>query len=127
MLDDIELHDLARCRRDNYNNLVTRLQAHPEISVVFPNASDDEVPFLLPVYISEGRSDFQRYMAQHNVYPTIIWKCPEELYRELSPAVRRIYDSILCFHVDQRYDKDDMNKVADIIDSYFLTINDNDQ
>lgn len=119
MLDGIEPHDLARCRRDNYNNLAARLQAHSEISVVFPNASHDEAPFLLPVYISEGRSDFQRYMAQHNVYPTIIWKCPDELERELQPAVRRIYDSILCFHVDQRYNQDDMDKVADIIDSYF--------
>lgn len=118
-LNDVDLYGAAQLRRNNYNLLVARILQHHEISIIFPKATEDVVPFLLPVYIREGRSEFQKYMAQHNVYPTIIWECPEELEKELYPAVQNIYNNILCFHIDQRYDKGDMSKVADIIDSYF--------
>lgn len=118
-IDDVDLYGVAKLRRNNYNLLAERILPHSEISVIFPMATEDVVPFLLPVYIREGRSEFQKYMAQHNVYPTIIWKCPEELEKELYPAVQNVYNNILCFHIDQRYDKGDMSKVADIIDSYF--------
>lgn len=119
MLKDIDLQAFAAKRKHNFNYLATRLHSHPEISLIFSRATDDVVPFQLPVFISDGRSDFQKYMASHNVYPTIIWKCPEELEKETNAAMRMIYDRILCFHIDQRYDEDDMDKIADIIDSYF--------
>ncbi len=118
-LGGLDIEALALSRRNNYNALTSRLALHPEISLIFPRATDSDVPFLLPLYISEGRKDFQSFMARHNVYPTIIWTCPAELEQGLDPVGRHIYDNILCFHVDQRYGVDDMNHVADIIDSYF--------
>lgn len=118
-LSTLDSRGFGDCRRCNYNCLVERLAIHPELSIIFPNASLNDVPFLLPLYMGEQRKDFQSYMARHNVYPTIIWTCPDELENKINPAMRQIYDRVLCFHVDQRYDEDDMNKVADIIDSYF--------
>lgn len=118
-LRSLDIREFGDCRRNNFNYLATRLSSHPELSVIFPKASCDDVPFLLPLYIREKRKDFQAYMAKHNVYPTIIWSCPGELEKLINPVTRKIYNHILCFHVDQRYNMDDMDKVADIIDSYF--------
>ena len=118
-IDALDFDAFGHCRRSNYNVLARRLLSHSEFSLIFPVAGADDVPFLLPVYIGAERKDFQSYMAAHNVYPTIIWSCPDELEDGLDAVSRRIYNSILCFHIDQRYDTDDMNRVADIIDSYF--------
>ena len=118
-LTALDARAFGEIRRNNYNYLAKRLSKRPEISVIFPNASCNVVPFLLPLYIGEKRIDFQSYMAKHNVYPTIIWSCPEELKNIIDPVTRKIYERILCFHVDQRYNRDDMKKVADIVDSYF--------
>ncbi len=118
-LDALDSCRFAVCRRNNYNTLINRLLPHHELSVIFQNASEVDVPFLLPIYMTDGRKDFQAYMARHNVYPTIIWTCPVELDKAIASESRKIYDKILCFHVDQRYDTNDMNRVADIIDSYF--------
>lgn len=118
-LTSLNLKEFANRRRDNYNLLARRLSRHSEIQLIFKEALTSDVPFLLPVYIDDKRAEFQRYMASHNVYPTIIWKCPDALENIIDKDSRRIYDRILCFHVDQRYEAADMNKVADIVDSYF--------
>lgn len=118
-LNSLDTREFSDSRRNNFNYLATRLSSHPELSVIFPNASCEDVPFLLPFYIREKRKDFQAYMAKHNVYPTIIWSCPEELINITDSVTQNIYARILCFHIDQRYNRNDMKKVADIIDSYF--------
>ena len=118
-LSSLDLKKFSATRRENYLALSSRLKKHKEITVIFPELSAGVIPFLLPVYAPANRSDFQKFMAKHNVFPTIIWKCPEELIDSLDPKTRKIYDSIICFHIDQRYDKSDMEKVADIVDAYF--------
>lgn len=118
-VNNINIDRFSSIRRDNYNRLVNRISHHQEINVIFPEAPTDTVPFLLPVYIFHNRAEFQKFMALHDVFPTVIWTCPDEIKSAISQTVQNIYDEIICFHVDQRYDLADMDKVADIIDSYF--------
>lgn len=106
-------------RKGNYRYLVSRLQNYPDIKIIHPQINDDEIPFLLPVYVEKNRLEFQKFMARHNVYPTIIWTCPNELIGKIDPGSVYIYDNILCFHIDQRYNIDDMKKVSDIVDLYY--------
>lgn len=109
-------------RKDNYVRLATRLARHGRVKVINPSLRAGEVPFMLPVLVESGRGAFQKHMASHGVYPTVIWGCPDELEGKLDPTTRSIYDSILCFHIDQRYDTADMDTVADIADAYFTDI-----
>ncbi|MCM1142818.1 MAG: hypothetical protein NC453_29980 [Muribaculum sp.] len=118
-----DFDNLKSIRQSNYAHLVERLATHPQIKIIRPHLDDSEVPFLLPVYIEQNRSAFQKFMAEHNVFPTIIWKCPEELSGRINQDTNYIYDNILCFHVDQRYDATDMERVGDIVDLYFNSIN----
>lgn len=114
-----DLGKFADVRRNNYKILAACLSKHPQLEVIFDILPDDVVPFMLPVLIHEDRKDFQQYIAGHNVYPTVIWACPDELKDTVSDAAMNVYNNIICFHCDQRYDEGDMIKVADIVDSYF--------
>ena len=109
----------CQTRRKNYSYLACRLARHNAIEVIHPDLSSTETPFMLPVMVRHNRGDLQKYLAMRGVYPTIIWKCPDELEENISPLSKSIYDNILCFHIDQRYDLDDMKMVADITDNYF--------
>jgi len=115
--------EMKSIRQTNYAQLVACLQKHPEIKIIRPQLNEKEVPFLLPVYIEKSRTEFQKFMAAHNVFPTIIWKCPEEFNGRINQDAEYIYDHILCFHIDQRYDASDMKMVGDIVSLYFNSIN----
>lgn len=118
-LSKLDLENFKSIRCKNYSYLSCRLIAHNEIRVIHPDLNDGEVPFMLPVLIESRRAEFQKYMASHNVYPTIIWKCPDEIEGCIDDCTKMIYDRILCFHIDQRYSFEDMKKVGDLVDSYF--------
>lgn len=114
----IKYPEFTTSRRENYKYLASHLNTLDWMTVIFPELPDNVVPFMLPVFVPEQRGGFQKYMAQHNVYPTIIWKCPEEFEGHIDTASRSIYDKILCFHIDQRYDLDDMRQVAGIASKF---------
>lgn len=119
-LSELSIGEFSKTRQSNYNRLAERLTRHSDIELILNECSKETVPFMLPVYICKNRMEFQKFMARHNVYPTIIWTCPEELAATLPDTSQAIYDEIICFYVDQRYDTTDMDKVADIIDSYYI-------
>lgn len=114
-----DISEIKQMRRANYQILSKRLKKHPEIKLIKEDLDCNETPFLLPVYIETIRGEFQDFLASHNVYPTIIWSVPHELHGKLNEDTKYIYDNILCFHIDQRYEQEDMDKVADIVDLYF--------
>ncbi len=120
-LKSLDISMFVETRRENYSRLAERLVRHGEIRIPRPEIKDGEVPFMLPVFINRRRAELQKYMAAHNVYPTIIWKCPDELAGEIDSSTKNIYDSILCFHIDQRYSARDMEAVADIADIFYNT------
>ena len=113
------LGEFAHARRENYNLLAIRFAKHSHLRVIKPRLPTEVVPFMMPIFIKEGRKEFQQYMAAHNIYPTVIWTCPNELRDMINISAVNIYDSILCFHCDQRYNLNDMKRVADIVDAYF--------
>lgn len=119
ILDGHNWNEFMRSRKENYDYLVNRLKVHDEVEVIFDERVEGVVPFQLPVYVKGNRREFQQYMVAHNVFPTVIWRCPDILEDHIDDTTRAIYNEILCFYIDQRYDLKDMEKVADIIDNYF--------
>lgn len=114
----INENEFKNSRRNNYEFLVNNLPDFEWMTIIFPELPEDVVPFMLPVLIEDRRADFQNYMAQHNVYPTVIWRCPEELDVCIDSVSKSFYNKILCFHIDQRYDIDDMRKVVGIASNF---------
>lgn len=123
-LEDNNWTRFINARRENYEYLAGQLQDISQLEVIRTHLNDDEVPFMLPLYITSGRAEFQSFMAQHNVYPTIIWTCPEAFANTVPVRSAYIYDNILCFYIDQRYNLDDMKRVAEIVKIYFQQLYD---
>jgi hypothetical protein len=74
---------------------------------------------MFPVFVDEGRKELQQFLVKNKIYPTIIWACPDDLLEKVDSTAKYIYDHILCFHCDQRYDLDDMERIGSVIKEYY--------
>ena len=78
-------------------------------------------PFYFPILVKEGRSELQQFLAKNDIYATIIWKCPQIYEGKIDVSAQYIYDHILCLHVDQRYNLDDMNLIMMTLVDFYHT------
>lgn len=116
--NSIDFEAVKTIRQANGRYLVKELSNFDFLEIPMNEISNDTIPFLIPVYVKEDRSNFQKYLASKDVYATVIWSCPNEILDQLSVTGRYIYDNILCFHCDQRYGLDDMERIIDVIKGY---------
>lgn len=105
-------------RKDNYNCLYDNLISGKGVRPVLNRCKENESPYMFPVYVEDGRSDFQKFMVSHKIFPTIIWGCPEDLSSKIDDNAGYIYNHIICFHCDHRYTTDDMMRVGLLINEY---------
>lgn len=110
-------------RRDNCQTLMSSMLANKALldNLLLPVQSigKDECPFHLPVLVKEGRRELQHYLAENNIFATVIWGCPDEYQELIDEESRYVYEHILCFHVDQRYDESDMNRIINVLNAYY--------
>lgn len=118
-----DIEELRRKRRSNCQKLIFGILAIKALSdnLILPisEIGAEECPFHLPVLVMEGRKELQQYLASKDIYATVIWSCPEEYNEIIDKNSRYVYDHILCFHVDQRYDESDMNRIIDVLNEYY--------
>ena len=114
------IDNLRKSRVNNYNVLSARLAKHTELDVIIKDADDLVAPFHLPVLVNGDRKSLQSHLAKNGVFATVIWACPEEFVGKLNEGTQTLFDKILCFHCDQRYAIEDMNRIGDVIDEYYL-------
>ena len=106
-----------RQRRDNYRTLYNYSNwgkiGDPYFKVL------QEVPLFFPLNVKNmERQDFQSYLAKNNVYCPIIWPIPKSVKTGLiSPELKEIRNNCLCFPIDQRYSKEDMEYIIKLLDS----------
>lgn len=122
IFNSYNLLEFGKKRMDNYRTLVKRLKNYKDLYIIFPELDDETVPFLVPVLVKKNRRDLQQYLASKNIYPTIIWACPKEFANLIDNQAKMVYDGILCFHCDQRYNVSDMQRIGDEIDNYYKDI-----
>jgi dTDP-4-amino-4,6-dideoxygalactose transaminase len=95
-------------RKVNHDTLYAGLKEVDKLICIFDCTKDDETPLYLPVYVeSLDRKELQRELAERNIYCPVIWPKPNEIDC-LDESAKYIYENILCFPIDQRYDEEDM-------------------
>lgn len=119
LLNDLDVETFKDVRRNNYNKLNQLISLIPQIALILRECKEDEVPFMVPVYVPDQRRELQKYLVENKIFPTIIWGCPETIKDDIDDVAGYIYDHILCFHCDQRYDLDDMERIASTINMYY--------
>ncbi len=116
ILNGVEAGEITERRQQNYKYLYEKLS---KINFLYiPRYIEDIAicPLFLPVLISENkcREDLQKYLAQNDIYCPIIWKKSHNI-EKCSLETQKIYDHILCFPIDQRYDYDDMQRIVSVL------------
>lgn len=118
-----DIENLRKVRHSNCQQLISGIFLSKNLSdnLILPISEirAEECPFHLPVLVKEGRKELQQYLASKDIFATVIWGCPEEYKETIDEVSRYVYDHILCFHVDQRYDESDMNRILDVLNEYY--------
>lgn len=105
---------LRRKRRENFRTLLKGLVGCPGIRLLFLELPEDVVPLYFPVWVEGDRGVVQAGLREASIYAPIIWPRSEEL----PPACREaegFYEHLLCLPIDQRYDRDDMERMVERI------------
>lgn len=101
--------DIAQVRIENYSVLVSKLK---DIAL-FPKLSEGTVPLGFPVRYSR-RDLIREKLFQEQVYPPVHWQLDQVTPEEFRGS-RRLAGHIMTLPCDQRYDKADMERIAQII------------
>lgn len=118
--------DIAKLRQQRYDNyfhlqhfLGSDASLRKNLEPILVMENDKVCPFHYCVYVKEGRKELQQYLADKDIYATVIWACPKEFESEIDETGRYIYEHILCFHVDQRYSEMDMERIIKELKDYY--------
>lgn len=118
-----DIEAMKDLRRDNCQTLLNGIMTNKHVfnNLLLPISSieENDCPFLFPVLVKDRRIELQAYLAQHSIYATIIWRCPDIYKNIINDDSKYVYDHILCFHVDQRYDKFDMIRIINTLKEYY--------
>lgn len=105
-------------RRRNAQVIYDALREVNGIKFMFPNISESDVPFHVPVLIENRlRNKLRKYLIDNRIYCPIHW--PLSVFHTISAEAKEIYDKELSFVCDQRYGRKDMEREALVIKDFF--------
>lgn len=121
-----DIESMKAVRRDNcqaiLNGIMVSKALSDHLQLPISRIEAHDCPFHLPVLVKEGRKELQQYLAQHDIFATVIWGCPTKYKGIVDEESKYVYDHILCFHVDQRYDQNDMMRIIDALKAFYEVI-----
>lgn len=114
LLQQSDLDAAQKQRFENYQSLYNNLNKIQNIKVVDRNLEEITcAPLFFPIYVKE-RAEFQRRLAQNEIYAPVLWPVhTKELL--INDSIKQMYDEILMLPIDQRYGREDMNRMIDVI------------
>ena len=120
LLCEVNESENRKRRNENYHILVKGLQRMKSLTPVFPICVEVEAPLYLPVYM-EKRDFLQRYLGEHDIYVPVLWpvgKENENFIKEES----YIFEHIAAIPIDQRYGKEQMQRIIEVIEEYEVSL-----
>ncbi len=85
--------------------------------LLFPTMKDNDCPMFVPVIIPNGKRDELRdYLIKKEIYCPVHW--PESKYHVLDEKSEFIYKNELSLVCDQRYEREDMQRIVDTINEF---------
>lgn len=112
--NDIEI---AKARKDNARILIKKLKDIPSITVMFDSVGDLDVPLFVPILVREGRDDLRSFLIQNGIYLPVHWPL-SDYHVGISNEARALYNQELSLVCDQRYTKDDMDRMVALISKF---------
>lgn len=114
--ENLDKKELIRKRRDNFN-ILRKSITNRYIQPLFLIENNREVPLYFPILV-EDRPTLQKYLGDNAIYAPIVW--PKDVHQFLQcDGAEYVYKHLLCIPIDQRYDADDMNRIAKTINQFY--------
>lgn len=108
----------AKNRRiENCCILFEELQGSRNFTYVWDNLEKDTAPLYFPIYV-EDRDSLQEYLREHDIYAPVLWPIGIENISCLTEAEKYIYEHLLAIPVDQRYGREEMHRIVDVMKKY---------
>lgn len=114
LISCIDIPELIAARRSNYHFLTSELQKiglQPVCAL-----AENDCPLVFPLRV-KNRDSFRSYLMEHKIYCAVHW--PFDHFRpEFRPMAQKNAETLISFPIDQRYQKNDMTYLRDIIFQY---------
>lgn len=113
---------MRKIRQGNATELIEGLNGLEGIVLIFDNINDTDTPLFLPVYVKFNRDDLKSYLIEHHIYCPVHWPF-SQYHKGISEKGMEIYNHEFSLICDQRYRKDDMQYMVEVIRDYFESRN----
>lgn len=117
LLDRVDLDEVVRVRRRNFQILLNGLNGSADPRPMYADLPEGICPLGFPV-LSEDRDALARHLIDHKIFPPVHWELPDSVDREEFGPAWYVSDHILTIPIDQRYDKEDMARILQAISDY---------
>ena len=101
-------------RKQNAAVLLTGLQNVPGVRLLFPEQLQTDVPLFVPILVEGNRDALRKYLIEHLVYCPVHWPI-SDFHKGIGERAEKIYRKELSLLCDQRYQKEDMERIVWLI------------
>ena len=112
LLSALNGESIRYARQKNMAHILDLLKGKAE-SIPGIERCVDGAPFSLPILV-KNRDDVQQKLAKRGVYAPVLWPICDEA-RDVCPVSARMADEMLSIPIDQRYNYDDIEDIAQIL------------
>ena len=116
ILAEIEEKDFKQRRNTNYRILQKGLKNKKTLVPVMKDY-EEAAPLYFPVYM-KNREAMQEYLRRQDIYVPVLWPVGKENADLLSNDEEYIFSHIAAIPMDQRYGKEEMEHILEVIDEY---------
>ena len=112
---NLNVNELRDKRASNFRYLANSIKA--PVAPLFTIDSSEMVPLYYPILV-EDRHSLQQHLVKNDIYAPVVWP-KDEQQPEQCEGAEHLYNHLLCIPIDQRYDEDDMNRAAEVINNFY--------
>lgn len=113
-----DFDSMIKIRRANFNTIIKNLKDPKGWRPIFTKLRESDVPSHFSLY-ADDRDSMQKFLKQRGVNSTVYWPEPPMLDDiDKYPGSKYIMQHIMSIQLDQRYERDDMEMLAYVLNSY---------
>lgn len=112
---NLTVDGLIHKRRSNFN--ILRSSLNGLIQPIFSLDGNQAVPLYFPILVDD-RAALQKHLVKNAIYAPVVWPKDDKQPVQCDGA-EYSYEHLLCIPIDQRYDADDMNRIVEVINSFY--------
>lgn len=117
IIKHFDFERLIQKRRENYSYLAGHIKSDKQLTVVFPELTEDAVPSHFTLY-AEDRADFKEVMERHGIHAVSYWPKGPLIDLNGHKETAYIYNHVISLPCDQRYGIEEMQYIHKIITFY---------